>query len=333
MTKTYVVLLMLAVLIMGCGQSKDAVEIHAKQQIEVAGLVDARINLTEYAVPQKHAAISQLSLTSASAPEDSARVEKSTTIIRLDEGAMYSLEDRGQTYVSLPIDQIKQSFERTQEALAAMDTTENPEEGIQHLQNSTWTTDFEAGLGSEEVNGFNCQKARYTITGTSDARPTDSVFLIADIWYSNDFPQAEFLESHTDSIIAALGLDPNWSANLLQTFMSRMPHAFAGLMDKVKELDGVPIKSDIAVDIATPVNPDEAVADSLLVGDMVGTVIMIARQYAQMAGVEPPAGHYTLMSANSEITDIKWADVKPSVFEIPEGYQESQMPQGQMGQR
>ncbi|MCB2230805.1 hypothetical protein KQH82_08840 [bacterium] len=318
-----------AALALACSSSETGKDVVVDQtaSIEVPGVFSGTVTQTQYYAEGRQAVHTMVEMSSPTMTGDSTVTQENSTIIRLDKGVMWLLPPEGDSsYVEMPLGSIRSNFERMRQQFASLDTSGGASPGVKLFTNSHWSVVVNDSVEQKTINGFPCQKMEILITGSSDQLATDSVFLKTDVWYSRDFPQAEMIIAETRSVMDALGVDPNWLANILLSFFGQMAHAFSDVADEINSLDGVPIQTSIVMEAATTSDPTAQTSDSLSQQDMVSIVLSLARMYAQATSMPAPTGHFQMLSMTSEVTAVRNESVDSLKFEIPEGYMPQQMP-------
>lgn len=312
---------------LSCGGSGTDVVVEQKATIEVSGVFNGTVSQTQYFQESKQAVQTTVVMSSPSADDANPMTQENESIIRLDKGVMWLMPGgEDSMYVEMPLGMIRDNFERMRQQFAALDTSAGASPGLKIFDNSHWEMTVNDSLEEKTINGFPCQKMEMHITGSSDQLPTDSVFLRAEIWYSGDFPQADFVLKETQAVVDALGVDPNWLVNILLSFVGQLGHAFTDLSDALNELDGVPIQTSLVMEASTATDPSAQTSDSLAKQDMVSVVVALARMYAQATGVPAPTGHFRMLSLSSEVTSIRHEAIDAARFEVPAGMVRQDMP-------
>lgn len=316
-----------AALVMSCGSSETDVVVDQKATIEVSGIFSGNVTQTQYLRPNKQAVLTTVRMSSPTVTADTSVTQENRTVLRLDKGVMWLLPPGDDTsYVEMPLAMIRGNFERMRQQFAELDTSAGATPGIKLFDNSHWELTVNDSVEQKTINGFPCQRMEMIITGSSDQLATDSVILKADIWYSSDFPQAEFIVRETRAVVDALGVDPNWLVNILMSFVGQLGHAFTDLSDELNQLDGVPIQTSLVLEASTAVDPTAPTADSLARQDMVSVVVSLARMYAVATGLPAPIGHFRILAMDSEVTSIRSESLDSTRFEIPANLVKQEMP-------
>ena len=305
----------------GSGSSGSGVVMEQTARVEVQGIFTGDVEMTQWFEGTKQASQTTISMTSPNLPEDSVMTQENYNIILLDSAVMLlTRPESDSTYLEMPFGAIRGNFEQMRQQFAALDTSAGADPSIKFFSQSTWDIDIQDSVEQQEINGFPCWKKEVNIVGTSEQLGTDTVFLETDIWYSSEFDQAELIMQQMQTMTTAIGVDPNWFGNILQSFVGQLGHAFADLSDELTTLNGIPIRTELTLEAATAIDPDAPTPDSLDRQDMVSVVVSVAKMYAQMAGMPAPTGHFQVLTLNSEVVDIRDEQIDPSRFEIPEGF-------------
>jgi len=214
--------------------------------------------------------------------------QESVEIVRLDKGVQWVLFPDQEKYAEI-------SFATVKEMSAAMDTAEAQSGGY------TWTTTFEELDETEMIAGAKCRAVHGRALGIKTDDPSDTAIIEFKQYIADDFKGAGELEAFRESYMESTGLNDQLFSQLKgNPMMAQYGQPMQELSEKMKAQKGTPLKTRFSIE--TSKNP---------MGTSMGNT----------------QGISVLMSIENTITAIEQKAVADTLFQIPEGYEKTDISQ------
>jgi hypothetical protein len=247
-----------------------------------------------------------------------------TSIVRLDEGNVYTLDTRRRQYQVASLADMRTRMERETRELeaSAADLRVNEDE------TRVWV-EAEPVLRTGErrsVNGFATEQVLVRMTVMGENRRTGEqsplFYLTADLWM--DPSQTAAARASRDFSLRwaeALGLDPRAAGNPFGTWLKELYRAS-------ETVDGYPIVSEFRMEApAAEGRPSEGgdAPGASTAADPVGAVLgglarRAARPRQDAQGPTPTPGRSLVFHSTTEVLSIGAGAIATAEFEVPEGF-------------
>ncbi len=210
--------------------------------------------------------------------------QESVEIVRLDKAVQWVLFPAQSKYAEITFDKVKEMSHQ-------MDTAQVQSGGY------TWKTSYNESAGSDTVAGIKCREVEGNAVGVKDGDPTDTVFIEFKQWLAGNFKGADELQTFRDNYKESTGLSDQLFSQLKgNPMMAQYGQPMQELGEKMKAEEGTPLKTMFSIKVSK--NP----------------------MGASMGG---QTGDNVLLSIVNVITEIKQEPVADSLFQIPTGFEKT----------
>lgn len=216
-----------------------------------------------------------------------------------------------------------------------------------------------AGYDAEEVILTGLIHAKQTAEAAAEAGEAEpqqmDMAIVTDLWLSTDFPEQQLVAQMQGEAMQQFqesGAAQEMAASMqgLTAYDPRIEGAWQKNLDALKELDGTALRTTMHFVLVQPgmtLDRDKvlAEADKSLSSDVAGAAAASAEGAAKKAigGLagrfgfgkkkeepkeekQPEPSQVVFMRIESQVTDVSTDPLDPSVFQVPDGYTERQMP-------
>jgi hypothetical protein len=251
------------------------------------------------------------------------RDASATSIVRLDEGNVYTLDPRRRRYQVVSLPEVRAQMERTaREMEAGADVHVEDDEMRMWIEAEPIRRTGERRL----VNGFDTEQTVVKLTVMGENRRTGEsgpvFFLTGDIWVDASHTAAARLSHQFAHRWAeALGVDPRSAGNPFARWLKELYQAS-------ESIDGYAILSEFRMEAPAPERPPVEARDASAATDPVGAVLgglarRATRGRQEAAGPVAAPGRSLLFHSTTEVTSIQTGSIPAAEFEVPQGFRQS----------
>jgi len=252
-----------------------------------------------------------------------------TEIVRLDQGKLYSLDDKKKSYKVQSFDELRAQMEKTQK--------EAEKANAQQVRDTSSVRLYVTSEGVKKtgekktINGFQTEQAVLSMTVMAEDRKTGEksplFVLTGDFWLDPSQHQAmRANQAFAEAYVKQLGLDPKMAANPYARWIGE-------LQKESGKLEGYPILTTITMESAESAqsgggaqgqNAQAASGTPTSPGDAVGKALggLMRRAKDSKKEDSPSSGRPVLFRSTTEVKSISTAAPAASEFEVPEGYRQ-----------
>jgi hypothetical protein len=177
------------------------------------------------------------------------------SITRIDREVIWNLDPQKKTYTELTFAELRELMSK---GLAGADATREAEPQDADM---TFTVDVRRTGAKETVNGFPAEQAIVTCVGRPKDAAADEqggeVRIVMDLWLARSAPGAKEMADFGRRLAAKLGTEEQM-ANVGAMARRMYGGAMKEMGEKLKDLDGYPVRSTFTIDGATAARPPEA---------------------------------------------------------------------------
>lgn len=254
-----------------------------------------------------------------------------TEIVRLDQGKLYSIDDKKKSYRVQSLEEVRAQLEKTQKEAEKANAKEARDSDDARLY---VTVDDVKKTGERKtINGFQTEQSVLRMTVMAENKKTGEkaplFVLTGDFWLDASQHQAmRANQAFAAAYAQKLGLDPSTAGN---------PYArwVAELQKESSKLEGYPILATITMESAEEAQaggsgaqpkgaPTAASGTPTSPGDAVGKALggLMRRAKESKKEESPSNGRPVLFRSTTEVKSISTSAPAASEFEVPEGYKQ-----------
>jgi len=233
--------------------------------------------------------------------------QKSVDITRLDKGLIWTLNPKKKNYRELSFEELKvKSPNKPKAGAGAMGGGTDPEK-------YEWDIKVDELANEEKVGEYACKGMVAKAKGINKEDPEDVVVVTYKQWYTDKVPGFKTYQQFQGAFAEQLGSDQFGEQRRLANMLSMFGDKLDVLMEKMKEIEGVPMKSTMLVErTRAPYQPAEGEEEDP----------MKAQMRAMLGEPEKTeSGMYKIFSIESEVLSVEESSVEAGQFELPEGYE------------
>ncbi|UCD16456.1 MAG: hypothetical protein JSV44_08290 [Candidatus Zixiibacteriota bacterium] len=306
------ILLTVVMMISLAGIAEADIIVKSKIVTDIMGAGKTEMSHANYIKPDRSCGESSTKFTGGlMAMMGAGKEKKSIDITRLDKAVMWMLNPEKKSYRET-------SFETLKKAYAAQSKGrpgQNPMAAGTDPEQYTWAIDVAEMKETGKVGGYTCKGMAAKATGVNKEDPEDKVVVTYKQWYSDKFPGYSTYKAYEDNFGKQLGSQQFGEQRRLATMLSMFGDKLDVLMDKMNEIEGMPMKSSMLVERTKgPYEMDEQAGEEEVDS-------MRAKMREIMGKPEKTeSGMYKIFSIESEVLSVEESQIDGSKFSIPEGY-------------
>lgn len=243
-------------------------------------------------------------------------------ITRLDKGMVWNLEPDGKTYTEMSLDSLKIMMELLKGSLKDMPMGEDKTDDAKY----EWTVDVKGPDDAGMINGFKCQSLSGKAIGINKENPKDKIRITYEYWLGQDVAGFKEMDQYYSNYAKAMGLDDYRTQQGMEAMAGKWTSHFGDLLQKVKEVGGFPVKTNMLVEKTEEAGAAEsgeegAMSDSAEGAKKAAEVMgKIGGLFGQKKPAKSADGMSTVFSMSQEVTSIEEKSGNEEKYELPSGY-------------
>ncbi len=264
-----------------------------------------------------------------------------TMVIRLDKGVTWSIDHDNKTYTEIDLTALNKLLESQQTMTSGEDARQGDMPNYEDVEMDPPKITVERTGKKEKIAGHSCEEVilRMVMHGKDRETGDTGSFIVTDqMWVSKDFPGYDEIKNYGEKSASAMGFPRMATGSYTQ--MGTMGIDTEELYDKMKEIDGYPLKQIMTMSISGEITTGGMTAEEQAeqkeamkeAKDALKDLGGLGGLFGGKKDKEEPKAETTdediavagtVMNVTIEVEDISTKSVNASEFEVPKGYKKS----------